>query len=52
MEPETKDTGSAQERIADGVRNSKPRKGRIIDVTEEGLAFQFLGVQKPSDESV
>jgi hypothetical protein len=52
MEPETKDTASDQERIADEVSNLKPRKGRIVDVTEEGLAFQFLGVKRPSDESV
>jgi hypothetical protein len=52
MEPETKNTVSAQERIADEVSNSKPRKGRIVDVTEAGLAFQFLGVQEPSDKSV
>jgi hypothetical protein len=47
MEPETKDTPSAQERIADEVSNPKPRKGRIVDVTEEGLAFQFVGVRTP-----
>jgi hypothetical protein len=52
MEPETKDTATTQERIADEVSNPKPRKGRMVDVTEEGLAFQFLGVQKPSDESI
>ena len=30
----------------------KPGKGRMVDVTDEGLAFQFLGAKKPSEESV
>jgi hypothetical protein len=44
-QPETKNTQPTE-------TSSRPGKGRMVDVTDEELAFQFLGAKKTSEESV
>jgi hypothetical protein len=50
MEPEFSSPATNDEQPTE--TSSKPGKSRMIDDTHLGLAFQFLGVKKPSDESV